>query len=648
MPLALHNLPQPFPDAQRFHKTFPPLRPLLSTRQYWYLQITTNANLQVLGNVKLVERRTPDAFTIDPSALAVLIVTSDVLGWLHSMEDGQQLLYKWRWWRLVVDEGHTMGRGATTNARRAVAGLYSERKWVVTGTPTPSTLSASGLSHLHKLLNTIGEPPFDTNRNAWRNLVQFPFDRHFAADAVWRLQGILSRVMVRHSKDILRRLPPPVRQTIMLPMSESERDAYNAVVAVIRANVVLTAMEGKVTGKVDSLLHESQTKYAREALNNSRIACVGGYKRICEVEEKAVDETCEMLEAFGVTASRIDDVRFRIGLSAEGHTSPCDACGLKLLVLLVVNCGCMCCAECVREDTRSCPVCSVPFDVDDFQRLQPGVTPVSVEEPDPIPPFFSHTALLDTLDAFDRICGEAGVAIRLPRANMGGDGSRTFPSDVDLTACGAELAGMGVRLGAPFSVGARILDGPAFAGFRDRVAECGSPAAVDDPAGHSPAAKRAHLEAGPSESQGEAAPSSLHSTEPHLPQWATSVLKEETLTRELQRECLLHTKARHIIQTVLSLFHHSATTGDVGGLYKTHGQSGSLPLVRARKAKRRARFADDVGGEPEEAAAPAGLSFKPGPLAKPYVKCIVFSQFGHTARSPLAVCGDKLVRVFGE
>ena len=614
--------------------------PNLHPRQYWYLQITTNANLKLLGNVRLVERKHPMAFEIDPSELAVLIVTSDVLGWLHSMEQGHKLLYKWRWWRLVVDEGHTMGRGATTNARRAIAALYSERKWVVTGTPTPSTLSASGLSHLHKLLNTIGEPPFDTNRNAWRNFVQFPFDRHLAADAVWRLQNILSRVMVRHSKDILRRLPPPVRQTIMLPMSESERDAYNAVVAVIRANIVLTAMEGRVTGKIDSLLHESQTKYAREALNNSRIACVGGYKRVCEVDQQSVDETCEMLQAFAVAEDRIQAVRSRVGRSSTGQTTPCDACGLPLLVLLVVPCGCMCCAECVREDTRSCPVCRKPFDVDDFQRLQPGVTPVSEDTPDPLPPFYSHTALLDSLDAFDRICAEAGIAIRLPRANMAGSGQE-FAGSIDLTHRGAELANTGMRLGSELSHPIAAAQG-TFAGFHAAPAGSGGPDGPPEPK-RPPVA----LDEGAASAAPAAEPTCLAEVA-NLPQWARTVLQAESMTRELQRECLLHTKARHIIQTVLSLFRHAAQTGDVGSLYKTRRQSTSVPLVRARKAKRRARFADDVGGDAADGgAAGGGERYRPGLLAKPYVKCIVFSQFGHTARSPLAVCGDKLVRAFG-
>jgi hypothetical protein len=32
----------------------------------------------------------------------------------------------------------------------------------------------------------------------------------------------------------------------------------------------------------------------------------------------------------------------------------------------------MICSECINNETISCPVCQKPFDVDDFQRLQPG------------------------------------------------------------------------------------------------------------------------------------------------------------------------------------------------------------------------------------------------------------------------------------
>lgn len=46
--------------------------------------------------------------------------------------------------------------------------------------------------------------------------------------------------MIRHTKDSLKSLPKPVYIVTKLQMSASERDAYNTIVALAKANLVLT------------------------------------------------------------------------------------------------------------------------------------------------------------------------------------------------------------------------------------------------------------------------------------------------------------------------------------------------------------------------------------------------------------------------
>jgi SNF2 family DNA or RNA helicase len=53
--------------------------------------------------------------------------------------------------------------------------------------------------------------------------------------------------------------------------------------------------------------------------------------------------------------------------------SSCMCCGLQLQTLFLIPCGCQICTECVTSQTTSCPACHTEFDVDDFQRLQPGL-----------------------------------------------------------------------------------------------------------------------------------------------------------------------------------------------------------------------------------------------------------------------------------
>lgn len=56
--------------------------------------------------------------------------------------------------RVVVDEGHQMGRSSVSNVVQMASALQAERRWVLTGTPTPSLCSssqASVISHMFRV-----------------------------------------------------------------------------------------------------------------------------------------------------------------------------------------------------------------------------------------------------------------------------------------------------------------------------------------------------------------------------------------------------------------------------------------------------------------------------------------------------------------
>jgi SNF2 family DNA or RNA helicase len=43
------------------------------------------------------------------------------------------------WLRIILDEGHLLGSQAMTNRLANATKLRAERRWVLTGTPTPAT-----------------------------------------------------------------------------------------------------------------------------------------------------------------------------------------------------------------------------------------------------------------------------------------------------------------------------------------------------------------------------------------------------------------------------------------------------------------------------------------------------------------------------
>ena len=54
------------------------------------------------------------------------------------MEERTSPLLRVNWFRIVLDEGHIMGKGKLSNFIQMASCLESERRWVMTGTPTPS------------------------------------------------------------------------------------------------------------------------------------------------------------------------------------------------------------------------------------------------------------------------------------------------------------------------------------------------------------------------------------------------------------------------------------------------------------------------------------------------------------------------------
>ncbi|KAK1948533.1 Transcription termination factor 2 [Phytophthora citrophthora] len=72
------------------------------------------------------------------------------------------------WVRVIVDEGHKLGGQTPTNLMRMARLLSAERRWVMTGTPTPNTLQSADLRFMHGLLVFLRNKPYgQTDGRAW-------------------------------------------------------------------------------------------------------------------------------------------------------------------------------------------------------------------------------------------------------------------------------------------------------------------------------------------------------------------------------------------------------------------------------------------------------------------------------------------------
>jgi len=286
-------------------------------------------------------------------------------------------LLKINFLRLVVDEGHTMGRGKANSAIRFAAWITAQRRWAMTGTPTQQTASQNGLSNMLNLMQYVQHDFFTPRKSGdvtWKRLITRSWkDGHLAS--FFRLRSLLSLLMTRHTKVDIEELSLPIYNTSYIPMSPLEVITYNTLVSAVQQNLKLTSMEGsKTSGEQDSLLYRGQAKHAQLALTNIRRVCTGGTRVLPRIEHRHYVEfvgLCRMQHS--LPHDVVSDLEQYLGRATTEELSRCNCCGMLLSTLLVIPCGCLVCTECF-DGSNVCVMCNKTFDVDDFQILQPGLT----------------------------------------------------------------------------------------------------------------------------------------------------------------------------------------------------------------------------------------------------------------------------------
>jgi SNF2 family DNA or RNA helicase len=284
-------------------------------------------------------------------------------------------ILKVHWFRLIVDEGHSMGRGSNNSTILFASWVMAQRRWVMTGTPTPQTLSHSGLTNLLGLMRFLQHDFFSAHLEGdriWQGSIARSWNNGNLS-GFFRLRELMALLMVRHTKLDIEELQPPRFRRTFSTMSTEEIKAYNALVCALQANLLITSMEGETSGRQDSILFRSNAKLAREAFNNLRLVCCGRWDVVPTIENDLFQETIDMLRALGLADFRIKVVENYIHRAITDQLSSCNLCGLQLSTLLIVPCGHLICTECMDSETTSCAVCEEPFNIDTFQRVQPGI-----------------------------------------------------------------------------------------------------------------------------------------------------------------------------------------------------------------------------------------------------------------------------------
>lgn len=301
--------------------------PMLLT--HWTDQIAMHVEmgaLRVLSvkHVRQIPAAQELAFDYD-----VVVLSFNVLNAVYgAMREEAPSLLCVRFLRVILDEGHKLGASKTgiTNFLRVCESLKAERRWIMTGTPTPNTPDTD-VRNLHPLLQFIRDESYGClDKDSWLKGVQRPYES-FHCEALERLKDLLQRVMIRSSKNDISFLPKCLVRDVILDFSNEGATCYNELVLLARRNLYLC--DWMSSKHEESLLNPKNAKSCIEFIENLRSAC--NFGGIIRVDFSMVDlgESLDLLyresmraETGLLTQVRPDDVQVHIPSDDRWWSSP--------------------------------------------------------------------------------------------------------------------------------------------------------------------------------------------------------------------------------------------------------------------------------------------------------------------------------------
>ncbi|KAL6899143.1 hypothetical protein ACP4OV_005801 [Aristida adscensionis] len=168
-----------------------------------------------------------------------------------STENG--VLYSVHWFRVVLDEAHTI-KSSKSLISLAAAALTADRRWCLTGTPIQNNLE-----DLYSLLRFLRVEPWK-NWALWQKLVQKPYEEGDER-GLKLVQSILKPIMLRRTKSSTDKdgrpiltLPPANIEVKYCDLSETEKDFYEALFRRSKVKFDQFVEQGKVLHNYASIL----------------------------------------------------------------------------------------------------------------------------------------------------------------------------------------------------------------------------------------------------------------------------------------------------------------------------------------------------------------------------------------------------------
>ncbi|KAK9477502.1 SNF2 family N-terminal domain-containing protein [Lipomyces japonicus] len=301
---------------------------------------------------------------------------------VSSENDSNGPLLSLDWWRIILDEAHTI-KNKSAKSSMACCHLHGRNRWALTGTPLQNKID-----ELHSLFKFLKIEPL-SDSSFWREKISQPISAGRGKLAMERLQVVLQQVMLRRTKDVLvangMKLPKRTVHKITVRLSQGERVFYDQ-------------LEHKMANKMEDLIGLGGHKYMSVLLLLLRLRQACNHTSIVKGKVVADKDAVILPSPTKKTSTKYgsDDIDALTNLLDEMtvDSRECAICQLELTF------------EQARQGAQYCQGCVCSFVVQGIQSEQPSAKIQKLlfilnEEKDRKTIVFSQfTTMLDLIEPF--------------------------------------------------------------------------------------------------------------------------------------------------------------------------------------------------------------------------------------------------------
>ncbi|CAK9150508.1 unnamed protein product [Ilex paraguariensis] len=295
----------------------------------------------------------------------VVLTTYGVLASEFSTENADENggLYSVRWFRVVLDEAHTI-KSSKSQISTAAAALIADRRWCLTGTPIQNKLE-----DVYSLLRFLRIEPWGSWA-WWNRLIQKPFEEGDER-GLKLVQSILRPIMLRRTKFSTDRegrpilvLPPADTKVIYCELTEAEKDFYEALFKRSKVKFDQYVEQGRVLHNYASIL---------ELLLRLRQCCDHPFLVMSRGDTQEFSDLNKLAKRFlkgggDIVEGQAKDVPSQAYIQEvleelrKGEQGECPICLEAFEDAVLTPCAHRLCRECLLASWRSqtsglCPVC---------------------------------------------------------------------------------------------------------------------------------------------------------------------------------------------------------------------------------------------------------------------------------------------------